>query len=214
VSDAANHHAALRLNLGCGERTPRGWLNVDYSVGARLGWIPGVPRIGRALGVFRLSWSPEIFVHDLRRAFPWDDDSAEVIYSSHTLEHLSPGEGRRFMRECHRVLRPGGLIRIVVPDLRATVEGYLAGKVSSLEFLDALSADPVQPGDGRFKRLLAPHVRFPHRCMYDADTLPELMRAAGFDAGLTDAFRSRIEDVGAVETWERTLGAVIAEGTK
>jgi predicted SAM-dependent methyltransferase len=214
VSDAAKHREALRLHLGCGERTPRGWLNVDHFIGARVGRIPGLPWICRALGVFRLSWSPEIFVHDLRRAFPWDDDSADAIYSSHTLEHLSPGEGLRFMRECHRVLRPGGVIRIVVPDLRACVERYLAGKLSSLEFLDALSVDPVQPGDGRFKRLLAPHVRFPHRCMYDAETLLSRMRAAGFEAELTDTFRSRIQDVGAVETPDRTDDAVIAEGTK
>ena len=165
MRDAANQQAPLRLNLGCGERTPRGWLNVDYSVGARLGRIPGLSRIGRALGLFRLSWSPAIFIHDLRRAFPWGDDSADVVYSSHTLEHLSPAEGRRFMSECHRVLRPGGVIRIVVPDLRACVEHYLAGKLSSFEFLEALATDPAHPGDGRFKRLLAPHVRFPHRCM-------------------------------------------------
>lgn len=214
MSDAAKQREALRLHLGCGERTPRGWLNVDHFIGARLGRIPGLPRIFRALGVFRLSWSPEIFIHDLRKAFPWDDDSADVIYSSHTLEHLSPGEGLRFIRECHRVLKPGGVIRIVVPDLRACVERYRAGKLSSLEFLDALAVDPVLPSDGRFKRLLAPHVRFPHRCMYDAETLLSRMRGAGFEVELTDAFRSRIEDIGAVESWERTVAAVIAEGTK
>jgi SAM-dependent methyltransferase len=214
VSDAANQQVPLRLNLGCGERTPRGWLNVDYSVGARLGRIPGLPRIGRALGLFRLSWSPEIFAHDLRRVFPWGDASADVVYSSHSLEHLSPAEGRRFMRECHRVLRPGGVIRIVVPDLRACVEQYLAGKLSSLEFFGALATDTAHPGDGRLKRLLAPHVRFPHRCMYDEETLLSLMRAVGFDAGRTDAFRSRIQDVGVVETRDRTLDALIAEGTK
>lgn len=214
MSTAASPREAIRLNLGCGDRTPRGWVNVDYFIGARLGRIPGLQRACRALGIFALGWSREIFVHDLRRRFPWADDSVDVIYSSHTLEHLSPTEGRRFVRECHRVLRPGGVIRIAVPDLRACVERYLGGKLCSTDFLEALSVDAVRPGDGRFKRLLAPHVRFPHRCMYDADSLASLMRGVGFETELTDAFRSGIEGIEAVESRDRTIDAVIAEGRK
>ncbi len=204
----------LRLHLGCADRTPAGWVNVDYALGARLANLPGIGRACRALGLLRLDWPAGIVVHDLRRPFPWADDSAEAVYSSHTLEHLTGDEGRRFARECHRVLRPGGVLRIVVPDLRVCVKTYLDGKVPAGEFLERLGIDPVMPGDGWLRGFLAPWVRFPHRCMYDGDSLPALLREAGFEVELADALRSRIADIDRLEVSYRTGGAVIAEGVK
>jgi SAM-dependent methyltransferase len=204
----------LRLHLGCGTCTPPGWVNVDGALGARLAGVPGLGRACRALGLFRLEWPAGIAIHDLRRPFPWPDGSAEAVYSAHTLEHLSREEGRRFVRECHRVLRPGGVLRLVVPDLRACVDRYLEGKVDAGDFLGTLGVATVFPGEGRLRRWLAPHVRFPHRCMYDGETLPALLREVGFATELADPLRSRIPDVGALEHPDRTVAAVIAEGVK
>ena len=189
-------------------------MNVDYAVGARLAGVPALRRACRVLGLFHLDWPSGIVIHDLRKRFPWPSGSAEAVYSSHTLEHLSRNEGRRFVRECHRVLRPGGVLRLVVPDLRACVDRYLEGKVEAGEFLATLGVDTEVPGEGRLRRWLASHVRFPHRCMYDGETLPALLRDVGFETELADPFRSRIPDVDALEHAERTTAAVIAEGVK
>ncbi len=204
----------LRLHLGCGTCTPRGWVNVDYAVGARLARVPALRRACRALGLFHLDWPAGIVIHDLRKPFPWPSGSAEAVYSSHTLEHLSRSQGRQFVLECHRVLRPGGVLRLVVPDLRACVDRYLEGKVDAGEFLATLGVDTEVPGEGWLRRWLAPHVRFPHRCMYDGETLPALLREVGFETELADPFRSRIPDIDALEHAERTTAAVIAEGVK
>ena len=204
----------IRLHLGCGACTPRGWVNVDYAVGARLARVPVLRRVCRAIGLFQLDWPAGIVIHDLRKPLPWPTGSAEAVYSSHTLEHLSRREGRRFVAECHRVLRPGGVVRVVVPDLRVCVDRYLEGKVDAGDFLATLGVDTEVPGEGRLRRLLAPHFRFPHRCMYDAETLPALLREVGFEPEITDPFRSRIPHIGALEHPERTTGAVIAEGVK
>jgi SAM-dependent methyltransferase len=90
------------LNLGCGSRFHPDWVNVDFHAAA-----PGV----RAC--------------DLRRGIPFPDAAFDVVYHSHLLEHFSKQLAPIFLRECYRVLKPGGMLRIAVPDLEAIVRGYL-----------------------------------------------------------------------------------------
>lgn len=204
----------VKLNLGCGAHTPEGWVNVDYALGARIAKIPGFRALNRRLRVLRLDWDPDIRLHDLGKPFPWDDDSVDVVYSSHTLEHLDRQAGRHFLGESFRVLRPGGLVRIVVPDLRAIVESYLQGEVSAPDFVDRLQAGYVFPEDGFLKRKLAPFFRYPHRCMYDAPSLLRILDEIGFDARSRGAFDSDIPDIDVIELEGRTQDAVIVEGSK
>lgn len=90
------------LNIGCGNAVHPEWINVDSSSA-----VPGVIR------------------HDLRRGLPFADASVDAVFASHVLEHLDPVGGARLLRECHRVLRPRGTARIVVPDLEAIARLYL-----------------------------------------------------------------------------------------
>lgn len=107
----------LKLNLGCGMTVVEGWINVDYSLGARLTQLPVLGWLAKKLGLFNVQWDSRIKLHDLRKTLPWQDASVDVVYSSHTLEHMSREDGRSLLIECLRVLKPGGLLRIVVPDL-------------------------------------------------------------------------------------------------
>ena len=108
----------MKLNLGCGSQVPAGWVNVDYALGAQFMKIPFFRAFNRKVKLFNLDWNEKIYLHDLTKKFPWTDSSIDIIYSSHTLEHFSKQDGKRFLSECHRVLRENGIIRIVVPDLR------------------------------------------------------------------------------------------------
>jgi SAM-dependent methyltransferase len=204
----------LRLHLGCGTTTPSGWVNVDGSLGARLAKLPGLRPLLRAIGAFRMDWSPSIRIHDLRRPFPWRSGSADAIYSSHTLEHLTREQGRRFLRECHRVLRPGGVIRLAVPDVRLILKAYEKGVFPAVELLERLGASSECTEDGVLKRLLAPWVRYPHRCMYDGDSLLEALAEAGLPGRLHPAFVSQLPDVADVEIPSRMRGSVIAEAVR
>ena len=98
----------MKLNLGCGSQLPRDWVNVDYALGARIARIPLFRAINRRLKLFRMDWDDSIFLHDLTRPFPWADNSIDVVYSSHTLEHMSREMGQEFLHQCHRVLKPDG----------------------------------------------------------------------------------------------------------
>lgn len=64
--------------------------------------------------------------HDFDR-FPLDDGSVDAIYASHTFEHVSMYRIGQVMRECYRVLMPGGILRIVVPNPEVSIREYLAG---------------------------------------------------------------------------------------
>jgi predicted SAM-dependent methyltransferase len=90
------------LNVGCGRRFHDDWVNIDLSPTA-----------------------PGVLAHDVRRGIPFADGSFDVVYHSHVLEHFSPNDAGTFLRECHRVLRPGGIIRVAVPDLETISRLYL-----------------------------------------------------------------------------------------
>src|SRR3981081_2098943 len=90
------------LNLGCGNAFHADWTNVDIS-----------------------PHDPSVIPHNLNEPLPFSDREFSVVYHSHVLEHLSRHEGEIFLRECHRVLKPGGVLRVVVPDLERITRLYL-----------------------------------------------------------------------------------------
>jgi len=90
------------INLACGDTTHPDWVNIDHLVR-----VPG------------------IVVHDLRKGIPFANESVSVVYNAHFLEHLPKEQAAGFLRECRRVLEPGGIIRVVVPDLEAICRLYL-----------------------------------------------------------------------------------------
>lgn len=65
-------------------------------------------------------------VLDIRQGLPFDDGAFDAVFANHVLEHLSPAQASAFVREVGRVLRPGGVTRIVVPDLEEAARYYLA----------------------------------------------------------------------------------------
>ena len=203
----------IKLNLGCSDRTPDGWINVDYALGARFLKNPFLRALNRKVPVFRQQWDKDIFIHDLRKRFPWPDDSADIIYSSHTLEHFPRIDGRSLLFNCYRVLKKGGIIRIVVPDLSYIVNCYTSGKISADAFVESLNV-LYKRDRGRIKNALAPFRQFPHQCMYDQASLLRIMREVGFTVQDRAPFDSAIPDINEIELENRCRDAVIIEGTK
>lgn len=203
----------MKLNLGCGSQVIDGWINVDNSLGARLGKLFLFGPIIRKLGIFNIPWDNRIYLHDLTKKMPWGDSEIDIVYSSHTLEHLSREEGRKFLQECHRMLVPGGIIRILVPDLSFYIEEYQAGNIQADEFLGRLG---VLYGTHRnpIKNKLMKYFQFPHKCMYDTKSLVDLLNVIGFKAKAKKALESDINDISEIELVDRTVNAVIVEGKK
>jgi predicted SAM-dependent methyltransferase len=101
---ALRRRKGLLVNVGCGPFGQEGWVNLD---------LFAAPRVTLRA--------------DCRRRFPLADGSARGIHVEHYFEHLEPiVERPRFLAECRRCLEPGGVLRIIVPDMRKYVEAYLA----------------------------------------------------------------------------------------
>lgn len=201
----------MKVNLGCGGSTPAGWLNVDFGPGAKLSKVPILRHVSKR--VLRHEWDASIFIHDLRKPLPWTGNTVGKIYSSHTLEHLTRSDGERLIFETFRVLKPGGILRIVVPDLGYAVARYTSDELGAPEFLPMLSA--VDTKSRSFsKRVFSMLAGSGHRCMYDVKSLIELMERAGFAAKQMPPFESAIGDIADIERRDRTEHAAIVEGIK
>jgi predicted SAM-dependent methyltransferase len=90
------------LNAGCGATFHPAWTNLDFRASA-----------------------PSVIAHDLRKPLPFADASFGVVYSSHVLEHFSRSFAPVFLAECRRLLKPGGVLRLAVPDLETIARLYL-----------------------------------------------------------------------------------------
>ncbi|WP_211255003.1 class I SAM-dependent methyltransferase [Nevskia soli] len=120
------------LNLGCGTKvSPHpDVVNIDWSILLRirsnflLRAVAPILLNGDRLRRFN-SLPNNLMVHDLSRGIPFPANSVDVVYHSHVLEHLDRGIAKEFVAECARVLRPGGIIRIAVPDYERYCRTYL-----------------------------------------------------------------------------------------
>jgi SAM-dependent methyltransferase len=119
------------LNLACGYRMHRDWNNLDFSPLARLARYPRLASFLRRAGILsekryrRIEHiDPDIVIWDLRKGIPYPDNTFHAVYHSHFLEHLDTSASELFLRECYRVLRPGGVLRIVVPNLEYYINLY------------------------------------------------------------------------------------------
>ena len=89
------------LNVGCGNKYHRQWVNIDMSPKAE-----------------------EVMAANLLNGIPFPENQFDVVYHSQVLEHFPKEKAHAFMSECHRVLKPGGFLRVVVPDLENIVDEY------------------------------------------------------------------------------------------
>lgn len=203
----------MRVNLGCGPQVVKDWTNVDYALGAWICKFPLFRYFNNKVKLFNTVWDDDIQLHDLTQKFPWDDNTVEVVYSSHTLEHFSKEDGLIFLKECHRVLRKGGIIRIVVPDLKSVIEQYENGQIRADDFVQTLGVLYTKKNN-YIKNKLAPYIQFPHRCMYDTPALLSIMNEIGFEVESRKGLDSDIYDIKEIELEDRTTDAVIVEGKK
>ena len=207
-------------NLGCGNKTHPDCLNIDFSIYARM----KRNRVGRLVGpvVFngtRLeqfqNLDDNVVVHDLRKGIPLDEHSADLVYHSHVLEHVDRDAVPGFFAEIRRVLKPGGIHRIVVPDLERYAQEYLASleeglrdsqarmlhdsRVSQMLLQmvrrEAHGTSTQRPLRRRVENLVLGDARKrgeTHMWMWDRVNLPQALEEAGFhDVRIVDWQTSR-----------------------
>jgi SAM-dependent methyltransferase len=211
---------AARVNVGCGAPPTPGWDNLDNSLTVRLAALGPLPTLlqrlrfisSEHLAFARTARAAPIKVAPATR-LPYPDDSVEVVYSSHMIEHLDRTDATRFVTEAFRVLRRGGALRLVAPDLRMLVDEYTATGDAD-RFVAATRLAMPRPRGWRARlnyRLSLDR----HAWMYDATTLLGLVEAAGFvDAAAIEPGTTRIADPGPLNLREREGESIYVEATK
>lgn len=165
----STEHWRRRVHLGSGDHRLPGWINVDRD--------PAMPVDVAA---------------DLTYRFPFRADSVDLIHSEDFIEHVDGGTGAAVLRECHRVLRSGGVMRLVTPDLRTLVEEvYIRRDARHLRWCDAY-LEAHGPCEA-----LNMHMRMggEHRFIYDEERLTALLREIGFDVRRVRYNRSPVPEL-------------------
>lgn len=149
-----NNGRAFHLHLGCGMRYLPGFINIDANPFQKLDlWL------------------------DVRRGLPFASGSVESVYSTHMFEHFYPDELEQVLRECARVLKPGGGLRLIVPSLHNAIVAYQEKRHDW--FYDGFPRHFDSLG-GRFSNFLFCDGQ--HRSAYDFSYLDEVLRKAGFQS--------------------------------
>lgn len=217
----------IKLNLGCGLQCPEGWMNIDSSMGARLAKLPTLKKILYAIlpaswGVLpNIEWPSNVMWMNIVRRFNFEDDSVDIIYSSHTIEHLTYEEAAFVFGECYRVLKPGGRIRIIVPDLSVMINSYIENAKNKPElaakhfFRDTYYFEIPIPNS--FFGLMKFYFKRKnnHHFLYDKEGLSFQMEQAGFtDINSFGYGESKIENIIDIDIPERFENAICLEASK
>lgn len=203
----------VRLHLGCGSTVVGGWVNIDKSPSAR---VPAPVRaLLRRVGVLNAAQAdavfPEGIVHaDVRRGLAYPDGTVSFVYSSHMIEHMARWQALALLRECHRVLQPGGVVRVVTPDLALLIAGYERGEAlygptpadSLVEQLNTFR----EPRAGRLQRVMLRLLAEPHQWLYDGESAMALFREAGFAEPRVRGYReSALPEIDVLEDRDGSL---------
>ena len=190
-----NNRSLVKLHLGCGTIAPEGWINIDGSWNAWLAKYSLLKFFLKKIGIINqdllnIPWPKNILVHNLTKPLPFKSNSIDFIYSSHTIEHIYLYQTQNLLKECFRVLKPGGVLRIVVPDLYKYAKLYLSDQKirtedglstkADLFLASLLVSSPSPKGLLVFRMYNYLNDTNSHKWMYDKQSLTYWFKWAGF----------------------------------
>lgn len=152
-------HDTFKLIIGAGSDHPvKGWLGTDITPSTKAIYL------------------------DARKRLPFAAGSVDYVFTEHMIEHIPYADGRNLIHEIHRVLKPGGRLRIATPDL-VQITALARGDLSPVE------RDYVVWSNRKLPPAFREHVSFTingmfssfgHKFLYDETTLAHVMAEAGF----------------------------------
>ncbi|MDB9375011.1 class I SAM-dependent methyltransferase [Nodularia sphaerocarpa] len=178
-----------KLNIGCGNVTFPGWINIDIS---------------KVSSVIDIVWDASLGLPFL------ENDSCHLIYNEHLLEHLEISSASKFLSESFRVLKTGGVLRIAMPCLENIVQKY-----SSEQWRDQawLKLPEYQHIKTKAEMINIAFRWWGHRWLYDREELSRRLHEAGFkDTEYFTYGQSNIPELRTLETRQDSL--LIVEATK
>ena len=213
----------LKLNIGCGTATSENWINIDKSLNIYLSKFSRLKKLMFRLRiiskeVYEARWSGTYLRRDVTRGLPFESNTIDFIYSSHLLEHMINPKALHFLEECYRVLKVGGILRIVVPDLKTMALKYIS--VSDDNTIErGIAADLFLTRLGFFFKEDRTFIERAigkqnlHHWMYDTDSLSKRLEIVGFSKIECSTFgKGGLPDLEKIE--KRDDGSIFLEAMK
>lgn len=198
VSNQYTDAKDLLVNLGAGSTGKPGWINVDVFEN------PGIN-----------------CVYDCRQSLPFPDNSVKGIFSEHFFEHIDyVEEVPNFLNECYRVLKVGGVIRLIVPDIEKYLQAYCKEgweDLTTIRPLDSERTDFYFKHRYNTKMELINFVfrqQYEHKYAYDYATLEFLLYKHGFSIVKRQDFGKSLMDEVCIDQQIRASESLYVEAVK
>lgn len=178
----------IRLNIGCSNSPTKGWFNYDNSYGiivAKFSFLPNLlNRLNiisdKQLDIANSYKENHVGLANVVKKIPHADDSVDVVYSSHMLEHLDQQDAKKCLLEIYRVLKKGGILRLALPDIEAKIEEYIKTKDADTFIQETYLTVPTPKS--LIQRLYFFFIGPRHHLwMYDSESLKKLLIDCGFN---------------------------------
>jgi predicted SAM-dependent methyltransferase len=178
----SEQNSGIRVQYGAGCIAPEGWLHYDASPSV---WLERLPVIGPLIRVNENRFPSSVQFGDIVDGLPIEENSAQAVYASHVLEHLAYDEFWVALRNTYKMLKPGGVFRMIVPDLQERARRYLACVASndpeaSSRFLKECYLGQSSRPRSAFAKLRNLFGRSKHLWMWDEVSLSEALKSVGF----------------------------------
>jgi predicted SAM-dependent methyltransferase len=161
----------IKINLGSGHWKLEGWVNVDLDLDSR-------PDVGA----------------NLSGGLPFSDGAAYLMHTEDFIDQLELEDAADFLRECHRVLAPGGVLRVLTPDMNKLSHLYLNDPEQLKTMWRSYVGVPLALGTAG--EIFNMGMRFAgHTFLYDQETFKALAARCGFEARKVEYQQSEIAEL-------------------
>lgn len=153
-------HDIICLQVGTGNNILEGWFNTDY-----------------------YPYNKNIVFLDAASKFPFDDNTFDYIFTEHMIEHISYEKGICMLKECYRILKPGGVIRISTPDIQFLVDLFKIEKTVVQQSYIRWTIDKFMPKTNIYSETFVVNNffhSFGHQFIYDFMTIKNILEKMGF----------------------------------
>jgi predicted SAM-dependent methyltransferase len=197
-----------RLNIGCGGNIVENWVNI------------GLFEIPKALYYSSKITNQAKFVHfDVTSELPINPDSIQYIYASHFIEHLTFPQGLAFLKNCHKVMKRDGIIRLTFPDLELWILKYVENDTEFFKKYSDFTKNKNDLPDLKTKgEIFMSQVHgWGHKWCYDFDSVKDILERTGFsEVTRKKAFQSLIPDIDKLEPniEQRLFESIFVEAKK
>jgi SAM-dependent methyltransferase len=177
-----------KLNLGSGPKEIKGWTNYDNSYSLYLSRhsihiikLMNIMKIisDKKLKLIEKYKEQKIIWADIVNHIPEENNTVDVIYLSHVIEHIDEHEVGKLFNEIKRVMKHGGVLRISVPNIRILVEDYLKNRDAD-QFIERTMLSNKRPKSIFDKLQIILVGTRNHQWMYDEQSLVKLLNRFEF----------------------------------